>query len=148
MSADKLSYLPQTGPARLVVRVLHEGEQSTCLARVPADSPFRSHPPSSGAKGWTCTVPAMLAIEMAAQSAAALEPRPTAARGGASGDRFLVGVRAVKLHQTLLDADLDYVCRASLATVAPPLRIYRFEVSDQSGEPVAEGELSTFGDAS
>lgn len=141
MSADPVERLPQTGPARLVTRVLDTGLEARCLARIPTNSPFRSR------RGPRATVPCLLAIEMAAQSAAVLEPIPDRSASAAGGQRLLVGVRAVRLLVQELDADDEFTCRTTALTLAPPLRIYRFEVSSSSGELVAEGELSTFFDA-
>lgn len=140
MSVSPLVTLPQSGPARLVSEILQSGDEALCKAQVPAGSPFRSCPRGPA------FVPATLAIEMAAQTAAALEP------AGQSPDqpndsepqRLLVGVRAVQLHALRLDADGEFLCRATPTSQAGALRIYRFEVSSSSGDLVAEGELSTF----
>lgn|GEM_PF-2538142 len=145
MSPSGLELLPQRGPARLVVEIRESEEGLVGIARVPADSPFRG-PLLGGA-----SAPAMLAVEMAAQTAAALEPTPSSAPGseesgaGAPGSpRLLVGLRAVELHAERLDAEATFLCRARATSTSGPLRIYRFEVSSVSGELVAEGELSTF----
>lgn len=138
MCADPLQRLPQSGPARLVTRILDTAEGTTCLARVPSDSPFCVHH-AAGLRA-----PALLAIEMAAQSAALLEPTSPGPSSNSPEERYLAGVRAVQLHTDWLDVELEYTCRSEPTTVAPPLRIYRFVVSAPGGEPVAEGEFSTF----
>jgi predicted hotdog family 3-hydroxylacyl-ACP dehydratase len=131
--------LPQSGPARLVTRVL-EGPQGAVMARVPTNSPFRSGPDESA------SVPAILAIEMAAQAASAWESSPEDAAPEAGERRYLVGLRSIQLHTTQLNANDEFLCRIKLLTLALPLRIYSFEVADSAGVCVASGELSTFFD--
>lgn len=142
MSSESLEHLPQTGPARLIAEVVEVDDAHTvCLARVPARSPFRSCGPTAD------SVPASLAIEMAAQAAAVAEPPPPGRDAASSpSPRLLAGTRDVTLHGAALRADATFRVHTTRTTLAPPLRVYRFEVFD--GESlVAEGELSTFYDA-
>ena len=141
MSADPLERLPQTGPARLVLEVIeHDAERTVCLARAPERSAFRA---LGTAPAGLC---ASVAIEMAAQAAAVGEPAPAGGRPAPpAGPRLLVGARDVTLHAPQLPADGTYRVVTTRKTLAPPLRVYRFEVFDGE-ELVAEGELSTFFD--
>lgn len=136
-----IDHLPQTGPARLIARIAESADDNACYAHVPEDSPFRSLDRSSD------TVPALLAIEMAAQAAAVLEPLAEEGIAAAKSPRLLVGMRSVRMTVPVIDANCEYLCKVEAQTTAPPLRIYRFEVSDLSGSLVAEGELSTFFDS-
>lgn len=144
MSASSLVFLPQTGAARLISRVLDSNGALACIARIPLDSPFRSRNPSDK------RVPTVIAVEMAAQAAAALEPAPGPSEGvrqEGGGPRLLVGLRAIRLLASHLNADDEFTCRATPMTSSGPLRIYGFEVLDPSGEVIADGELSTYFDS-
>lgn len=141
MSANSLDFLPQTGPARLITGVRESRGALACTARIPADSPFRSRDRSNA------NVSSVVAIEMAAQAAAALEPapqQPTDHDPSRSSPRLLVGLRAVDLVAASLNADEEFCCHATPITTAGPLRIYRFEVRGPHGDLVASGELSTY----
>ena len=141
MSADPLEFLPQTGPARLITGIRESSGALVCTARIPADSPFRSRDRSNP------EVASVVAIEMAAQATAAMEPATRRLEGNDSRrnpSRLLVGLRAIELLVTHLSADDEYTCRATLVTRAGPLRIYKFEVQAPQGHRIANGELSTY----
>jgi hypothetical protein len=133
--------LPQGGAARLIVDVLESTPSfALCLARVPADSPFRGR----GLAG--ATIPAFLCVEMAAQASSAIERGKEADELGdpqAPGHGWVVGVRGVRLHAGELNAEADFLVRTEVQGDAPPLRNTRFEVHIGS-LLVAEGTLSTF----
>ena len=139
--SSPIDQLPQTGPARLIKRIGASEDGNTCYAHVPTDSPFRSLDPS------TNTVPALVALEMAAQAAAVLEPKPNGNPIASDSPRLLVGLRAVHVATPSIDSESEYLCKVEALTTAPPLRIYRFEVTAPSGSLVARGELSTFFDS-
>lgn len=119
--------LPHGEAARFAVAALEVAdEKARCLARVPTDSPFRR-----GSR-----VPSIVALEMAAQSVAAL------GRGGLGGaELMVVAVQHARIHRPFLRADADYDVRVALDAALGALRVARFEVS--CGELlVAEGVLS------
>lgn len=148
MSNRSIDCLPQIGPARLITGIREVNGEFHCTARLPEDSPLRGSSYEAAEKDES--VPAAVAIEMAAQATAVLQPQKEELSSDESTNaspRFLVGVRAVKFAATRIAANDEYHCRATLTTQSGPLRIYRFEVSKDSGEAVADGELSTFFDS-
>ena len=144
--------LPHGEPMRLVTAVEADHEDGlACAARVPARSAFVRNG----------TAPALVAIEMAAQTAAVFEalrrvraPREDVPRGehgvgndraGGAGPRlgYLVGARGVSFASAAIPA--GDTCRVAirLAGIAGPLSSYRFEVA-RAGRDVATGALSTW----
>ncbi len=128
--------LPHQPPSRLIVSVSAAAEGSvTCEALVPAVSPF--------VVGGLA--PSFLAVEIAAQAAAALEAlerrRTDAGAGPPRG--YLVGARGVALSRATLDADAPLVAVVRLAGAAPPLATYAFEVLEGT-EVLARGGISTW----
>ncbi len=129
--------LPHRGPARLVERVLaREDAHLEALARVPIASPFRA------SRSGRARVPAVLALEMAAQAAAAFESS-TPARVSRRQHGLLVALRDVHLHASELDADADFLVRVELDESAEALHQWSFAVRCE-GSLVAEGILLTY----
>jgi len=132
--------LPQTGPARLIDEVVCRDERgATCLASVPSGSPFRRG--SADAQ----TVSPCVAIEMGAQAAAFVGSQDDSVQGLGkwASAVYLVGIRETRFHLTALPADEIYRIRATRQQIAPPLRVYSFEVS-LGDLIVAEGSVSTY----
>jgi predicted hotdog family 3-hydroxylacyl-ACP dehydratase len=126
--------IPHRGPARLLERIVERSEHGlVALAAVPADSPVVA---AGGA-------PALLALEMAAQAAAALaalerggeqtgEPRPG----------YLVGARNAFFTQPVLPNEPLRVTVRPTGS-APPLAVYDFTL--QAGATLlASGTISTY----
>jgi 3-hydroxymyristoyl/3-hydroxydecanoyl-(acyl carrier protein) dehydratase len=121
--------LPHAPPARLVRGVVAaEAEGIVCVAAVPSD-----HPLAAGGRA-----PAFLAIEAAAQGAAALE---ALARRDDPVPRigYLVGIREARLRAAALPVGRPFEVTARLAGSAPPLSVYEIA----AGEAVA-GTISTY----
>ena len=119
------SLIPHRAPACLLERVLERaGDGLVAQAVVPRDSP------------------ATLALEMAAQAAAALaalerrgqgEPRPG----------YLVGARNAAFHRPWIAAGEPLRVTVTPAGSAPPLAVYEFTV--HAGETLlASGTISTY----
>ena len=145
--------LPHTPPARLIAEVLAAGDAGiVCAATISACHPLAV----AGA------VPGFVAIELAAQAAAALHglrsggfghpgvpPRHRAAAGaGGPPVGMLVGARHVCLPDSLA---VDSALRVSvtLAGGATPLAVYQMELQTAvgpagGGERLAAGTISTY----
>jgi predicted hotdog family 3-hydroxylacyl-ACP dehydratase len=108
---------------------------AVCAVRVPALCAFTE-------RG---SAPALVAIEMAAQTAAACEAllRFRAKEGGGARVGYLVGARNVILARARVPAGVTIQAAVRLAAIAPPLSIYDFEVSDAAGV-IASGTLSAW----
>jgi len=135
-SADVAALLPHAFPARLIVALgEHRPEQLAARARIPAESPF--------AEGGVA--PALVALELAAQAAAALEAIERAARGEGGGARrgYLVGARDARWAPPLLPVGVPLDVRVTLDARALPLSHYRFEIA-LAGAAVATGTIATF----
>lgn len=131
--------LPHAPPARFVRAVEAAGEgEIACLAAIPGD-----HPLAAGG-----LAPAFLALEAAAQAAAALEA--LARPGSASGPRigYLVGIRDARLALARLPTDREIRVIVRLEGNVPPLARYRAEaflVDPPGGEELAaSGSISTY----
>jgi len=123
--------LPHGEAARLLEDVLERDDAGAlCRARVPTCSPFRR-----GAR-----VPALLAIEMAAQAAGALDERTGAARG-VPPPGLLVSVRDARLFASDLPADERYHVRVRRESASDALLIARFDVT-LDGWALAAGALT------
>lgn len=124
--------LPHRGPALLLRRLLRrEDEGLVALAAVPRDSPFLRDD----------RAPALLALEMAAQTAGAL-----AALGGNEGRSrlgYLVGVRQAAFPRAWLAAETPYAVTVHPAGGARPLAVYDWRV-EAGGVLHAGGTLSVF----
>ncbi|MBV8202199.1 MAG: hypothetical protein JOZ15_16385, partial [Acidobacteria bacterium] len=140
--------LPHAPPARLLAAVLAAGSGATggivATGIIPAD-----HPLAAGGEA-----PGFLAIELAAQAAAALEALARRARAaGTEGGRprvgYLVGVRGAHLAATL-PADRALRVVAVPVGSAAALSTYQMEVAVQDAGagpgagPLATGTISTF----
>lgn len=128
--------LPHDAPARLLERIVEVGEESIiCRGRVPGDSPFVHEG----------NVPSFVAMEMAAQSAAAWETLGRMKESTAPEPRvgYVVSAREIELFRDEFPAEVDLVVRVELAGAAPPLTMYRFEVSHEQRR-VATGTISTY----
>ena len=127
--------LPHTGTARLLTGVLRSGPGFIeATGRVPA-----AHPLATGGRA-----PSFLGLELGAQAAAALEALERAAAGE---DRrphvgYLVRVREAAFSSPSLPVETPLHVKALLTGAAPPLAIYRIEVSVGGGE-LLRATLST-----
>ena len=127
--------LPHQPPARLVERIAQVADEEIEFeGGVPRDSPFRE----GG------VVPGWVALELAAQAAAAWET------GGMAGEPrreprvgYIVAVRELVLKRSEFPADARLRGTIRLAGSAPPLTIYDVEVSCREGE-LLTGSLSTW----
>jgi|GEM_PF-942436 len=126
--------LPHAPPARLLATVLAAGAGGiVCTGIIPA-----AHPLAGGGEA-----PGFLAIELAAQAAAALE---ALARhpGGRPRIGYLVGVRDARLP-VRLPAGRALRVTAIPAGGAGALSTYEMEVREEgAGVPLAAGTISTF----
>ncbi len=123
--------LPHGEAARLLECVLERDDAGAlCRAKIPARSPFRR-----GA-----SVPALLAIEMAAQAAGALDER-TDGDDGSAPAAMLVSVRDARLFAAELPADERYHVRVRRETANEALLIARFDVA-LDGWALAAGALT------
>jgi predicted hotdog family 3-hydroxylacyl-ACP dehydratase len=127
------SLLPHSPPALLLHAILEVAEDAVvAVAEVPP-----SHPLVAGGR-----FPAFLALEAAAQAAAALE---ALGRHGASGPRigYLVGIRDARFAVPSLPAGRPLRVTARLTGGAFPLSVYAVTLG-KAGDDVAAGTLSTF----
>jgi len=134
---DARDLLPHGDGARLVTRVLsHSDDALACEARVPEDSAFRA----------LDSLSPFLALEMGAQAAAAHEcllaqaaaqDAPARPREGA-----FVGAKSATFLRPTLDAHALYTVAARRIGAAPPLFVYRIEVS-ADGRVIAHARIST-----
>jgi predicted hotdog family 3-hydroxylacyl-ACP dehydratase len=129
------SLLPHRDPA-LLVRVVTERapEELTCIAVIPGDHPLVQDG----------RAPGFLAIEMAAQAAAALEAlarAPDAPPGPRIG--YLVGVREATFHLADLPAGWPLRVTVRPAGSAPPLAVYEAWV-ELDGAPALTATISTY----
>jgi predicted hotdog family 3-hydroxylacyl-ACP dehydratase len=78
------------------------------------------------------SAPALVALEMAAQSAAVLEAllRFRRQEGGGARVGYLVGARDVRFTCARVPVGEALFAAVRLAAIAPPLSTYAFEVSD------------------
>ncbi len=128
--------LPQRPPMRFVEGIEEETNDGiTCRVRVPERSAF-----TEGR-----SAPALVALEMAAQSTAVFEAlrrlREAAGRGARIG--YLVGARDVRFSRARVPAGGTLFAAIRLSGIAPPLSTYAFEVADGS-EVIASGTVSTW----
>jgi predicted hotdog family 3-hydroxylacyl-ACP dehydratase len=128
--------LPHRPPMRFLASILHADESGLCaIARVPQDCAMVSGD----------SAPALVAIEAAAQAAAAWEALQRARGEPPAAPRvgYLVAMRDVSLHAQRLPADRDFLVRVRQDALSLPLSRYRFEGS-RSGRAIARGEVSTY----
>ncbi|HEU4400642.1 MAG TPA: hypothetical protein VFT43_00925 [Candidatus Polarisedimenticolia bacterium] len=128
--------LPHRPPMRLVEGIEAETDGgAVCAVRLPERSALAE-------KG---SAPALVALEMAAQSAALFEAlsrlRETRTAGARLG--YLVGARDVRFARPRVPAGRTFLATVRVSGNAPPLCTYTFEVAD-GGEVVASGTVSTW----
>lgn len=126
------SLIPHRGPMRLLGQVLRAEEgRLVGEAAVPADNPL--------ARG---RAPSWLALEAAAQAAAALE---ALARRDDAGPRlgYLVGVREARLRAADLPAGAPFSVLVRGQGSAGPLAVYE-ATAERDGAPILTATLSTY----
>ena len=126
--------IPHAPPARLLAEVLAAGPGGIlCTGCIPTD-----HPLAAGGEA-----PGFLAIELAAQAAAAHQAMARQS-GGRPRIGYLVGVREAHLTARL---PIGHVLRVAAvpAGAAAALAVYDMEVAEQgTTQPLATGTISTF----
>ena len=128
--------LPQRPPMRFVAGIETEMEDGVvCAVRLPQQSAFTE-------RG---SAPALVTLEMAAQSAAAFEALRRIRAGGKAGARvgYLVGARDVRFARARMPAGKTLSAAVRLQGIALPLCTYAFDVA-REGEVVASGTVSTW----
>lgn len=128
--------IPHRPPMRFVESVDAEWDDGvTCAVRIPGHSAFTDDG----------SAPALVAVEMAAQSAAVFEALRRGCMEGASSPRigYLVGARDVVFARARLDAEKTVRATIRQSGLAPPLSTYDFAVVD-GRDVVASGTLSTW----
>lgn len=128
--------LPHRPPMRFVEGIAAEtDDEVVCAVRVPERSAFSE-------KG---SAPALVALEMAAQSAAVSEALRRIRETGGEGPRvgYLVGARDVRFARARLPADETLFAAVRVSGVALPLCTYAFEVARWS-VVLASGTVSTW----
>ncbi len=128
--------LPQHPPMRFVTSILDDAVDGlTCAARVPSECALVS----------AGRAPALAALEMAAQAAAAWEALRRWREGGAAEPRigYLVALRDVAFFADSIPADRILSAVVHLEAAAPPLTYYRIDVSLGSA-PIVRGTIATF----
>lgn len=135
-SPDLDDLLPHRPPMRMVEAVEGAADDGVeCTARLPEGSAF-----DSGG-----TAPALVALEMAAQTAAVFEALRRFRETGRAGARvgYLVGARDVGFGRARVPVGEAFRAAVRLSGMALPLCTYAFEVA-REGEVVASGTLSTW----
>ena len=128
--------LPQRPPMRFVEGIEEETDDGvTCRVCIPARSAF-----TEGG-----SAPALVALEMAAQSTAVFEALHRSREGEGRGARlgYLVGARDVRFSRARVPAGETLLAAVRISGIAPPLSTYFFEVADGTGV-VASGTVSTW----
>jgi len=128
--------LPHRPPMRFVEGIATETDGgAVCAVRVPERSAF-------SAGGFA---PALVALEMAAQSAAVCEALRRFREAGDAGARvgYLVGARDVRFARALVPAGETLFAAVRLSGIALPLCTYAFDVA-RGSEVVASGTVSTW----
>jgi 3-hydroxyacyl-[acyl-carrier-protein] dehydratase len=128
--------LPHRPPMCFVTSILAEtADGLTCAARVPAACALVS----------AGSAPALAALEMAAQAAAAWEGLRRWRKGGDAAPRigYLVALRDVAFFAERIPADRTLSTAVRLEAAAPPLTHYRVDVS-LDDTPIAQGTIATF----
>lgn len=125
--------LPHRPPMRMVVGIEAESDAGvTCAVRIPDGNAF--------AEGGSA--PALVTIEMAAQSAALFEALRRFREAGEAGPRvgYLVGARDVRFARARVPAGETLIASVRLTGMAPPLSTYAFEIATV---PIAAAEVAT-----
>jgi len=129
------SLVPQQPPMRFVTAVVEEaGDGLTCAAQIPAGCALVSEG----------SAPALVALEAAAQTAAAWEALRRWREAGTASPRmgYLVAVRDVDLFAERIPADETLLAAVRLDATAPPLMHYAVEVT-AAGRPILRGTVAT-----
>ena len=124
---DPQHLIPHRGRMLLVERVLDwRAGGVTCQGRIPADSPF----------ALDGCAPALVAIELAAQTAAVFEALSRRASGSTAGPRlgYLVSVKAARFAVHELPLGEPLVAHVRSAGSAPPLALYDALVQREGSE--------------
>jgi 3-hydroxyacyl-[acyl-carrier-protein] dehydratase len=133
---DLDALLPHRPPMRFVEAIEAETDGGVvCAVSIPTLSAFSE-------RG---SAPALVALEMAAQSAAVFEAllRFRREEGGGARVGYLVGARDVSFARARVPAGVTLFAAVRLTAIAGPLSTYGFEVSDGC-EVVAAGTLSAW----
>ena len=128
--------LPHRPPMRFVDWIERAAEDAVvCAARVPELCAFNS-------EGFA---PALVALEMAAQSAAVFEALRRSHESSEAGSRigYLVGARDVRFARARVPAGETLLAEVRVSGIALPLSTYLFDVSHE-GQIVASGTVSTW----
>jgi predicted hotdog family 3-hydroxylacyl-ACP dehydratase len=128
--------LPHRPPMCFVTSILAETSDGlTCAARIPAACPLVS----------AGSAPALAALEMAAQAAAAWEGLQRWRKGGDAAPRigYLVALRTVAFFAERFPADRVLSTTVHLEAAAAPLTHYRVDVS-LDDIPIVRGTIATF----
>ena len=135
--------LPHAGPALLVREVLaRDSDGVLCRARIPPDSPFRPQV----RPGEKVLVPALLAIELAAQASAAHNEQDPGggSAAAAAGRGLLVNVRRAWFGGADFDPDQNLLVEARPISLAPPLRNFAAQVRSRDGVLLGAAQLGTW----
>jgi predicted hotdog family 3-hydroxylacyl-ACP dehydratase len=128
--------LPHRPPMRFVEGVDTETDGGiVCAVRIPEPGPF-----TEGG-----SAPALVALEMAAQSAAVFEAlrRHRAAEGGGARVGYLVGARDVRFERARVPAGATLSAAVRLSGIVLPLCTYAFDVT-RGRAVLASGTVSTW----
>jgi 3-hydroxyacyl-[acyl-carrier-protein] dehydratase len=128
--------LPHRPPMRFITAVLDESEEHfTTEAIIPSACRLAAGP----------GVPAVAAIEAAAQTAALWEAVRRASAQPSSRPRvgYLVGLRDVTFHVPRIPAGVPFVVSVRFEAATPPLAHYAMQV-ELEGKPVLDGTLATW----
>ena len=125
--------LAHRGAALMVEVIVDAGpDHAVCRGRVPADSAF-----TAGGRA-----PAVIAIELAAQTAA-VQQALAAPAGAAPRPGYLVGVRDASLRADVLPTGAPLVARVRRLARAGPLATYAVSVTGPDGAEILTATLST-----
>jgi predicted hotdog family 3-hydroxylacyl-ACP dehydratase len=125
--------IPHRGPALFVDTILEAGpDGAVCRGRIPAGSAF-----VLGGR-----VAAVMAIELAAQTAA-VQQALAAPAGGAARPGYLVGVRDASIRADWLPAHVPLVATVRRLSAVGPLATYAASVTGPDGAEILTATLST-----
>jgi predicted hotdog family 3-hydroxylacyl-ACP dehydratase len=126
--------VPQRGPALLVEHILDSGPDfAVCRGRVPAASAF-----VTGGRA-----PAVLALELAAQAAAAQQALASDGPGEEPRPGYLVAIREAVLRADEVAAGEPLVATVRRSGGAGPLAVFDVSVTTEGGDPILTATLST-----
>jgi predicted hotdog family 3-hydroxylacyl-ACP dehydratase len=128
--------IPHRPPMLFVERLLGEADDgASCLGRIPHDCALV-------ASGY---VPAFVALECAAQTAAVWEALRRSRGGSPASPKtgYLVSIRDVILFRHTIPVEADLIATVRLAALAPPLANYSVDVSVE-GARALSGTIGTY----